>query len=170
MTSTAATPHLTARPYTHPHTTYLLHRLHQEQVTLYGFADDPSDTPASAFLPPNGLFLVACADNVPIACGGWQRRTSLTAEIKRMYVTPEFRGLGLGHRILSHLEDDAAEAGIRHMLLETGRDNAAALRLYIRRGYRFTEPYVAGRDPEINRALQRPLARVSRTSEQTGGI
>ena len=156
------TPHtvsarLIACPYTHPHARMLLHRLHKEQHELYGFADDPDDTPASDYAPPNGLFIVATLDTTPVACGGWRRRGAITAEIKRMYTLPDLRGHGLGLQVLRRLEDDARRAGIQHMLLETGRDNYQALRLYSTSGYTPTSPYVTGRNPVINRALRKSL-------------
>ncbi|MDT0321422.1 GNAT family N-acetyltransferase [Streptomyces millisiae] len=163
MTSTAPAPRLAPLPYTHPYAQRLLQRLYAEQLDLYGFADDPNDTSADDYVPPNGLFVIASLDHTPVACGGWRRRTSTTAEIKRMYATPEVRGLGLGHCILTHLEHHAATVGMRQMLLETGLRNTAALRLYTRTGYRPTKPYVPGRDPQVNRALHKPLIRLRPT-------
>lgn len=157
-TAHTVSPGLIACPYTHPHARMLLHHLHQEQHGLYGFADDPDDTPASDYNPPNGLFVIATLDTAPVACGGWRRRDAITAEIKRMYTLPALRGHGLGYQVLRHLELDARRAGIQHMLLETGRDNDQALRLYTASGYTATSPYVTGRNPVINRALRKSLS------------
>jgi GNAT superfamily N-acetyltransferase len=153
----AIAPRLIACSYTHPHARLLLRRLHHEQHELYGFADDPDDTPASDYTPPSGLFIVATLDTTPVACGGWRRRDAITAEIKRMYTLPALRGYGLGSQVLRHLENDARRAGFQNMLLETGRDNYQALRLYATSGYTPTSPYITGRNPVINRALRKSL-------------
>jgi GNAT superfamily N-acetyltransferase len=149
---------LTARPYTHPDVQQLVRRLHEEQLSAYGFADDPTDTPPADYLPPHGLFIVVTIDGAPVACGGWRHHDPVTGEIKRMYAVPQLRGHGLGYLVIRHLEDDARAAGIQRMLLETGRDNDRALRLYTRCGYTAINSYMPGRDPQINRALCKSLA------------
>ena len=72
------------------------------------------------FEPPRGAFFVAYRDGVPVATGAWRLRddvgafgTRRTAEVKRMYVAPAARGLGLARRMLARLEDTAAEVGPR---------------------------------------------------------
>jgi putative acetyltransferase len=56
-------------------------------------------------------------------------------EVKRMYVDPAFRGHRLGARLLAALEDGLRAEGFRLALLETGRHQAEAVRLYEREGY-----------------------------------
>ncbi len=56
-------------------------------------------------------------------------------EVKRMYVDPALRGRRLGVRLLSSLEDAMRADGLRLALLETGRDQTEAVRLYERAGY-----------------------------------
>ena len=58
-----------------------------------------------------------------------------TAELKRMYVIPSARGRGLSRRILTALEDQAAEFGATSVVLETGDRQIAALGLYESSGY-----------------------------------
>jgi GNAT superfamily N-acetyltransferase len=154
---------LAPTPYDHPDARTLTRALHAEQQALYGFADDPSDTPPEEFATPRGLFVIGNLQptGIAVACGGWRclKERTATAEIKRMYVTPDARGHGHARRLLQHLEQTAAEAGITRMLLETGRDNTGALALYASRGYRTIPPYVTGRDPQVNRALAKHLTR-----------
>lgn len=144
-------------PYDHDDATRLTARLHDEQRALYGFADEPHDTPTADFEAPHGAFLVARVDGRPVACGGWRLLDATTAEIKRMYVEPGLRGRALGHALLRRLEQLAAAAGASRVVLETGRDNTQALALYARAGYRSMPSYVPGRDPNINRALAKAL-------------
>ncbi|MFB7999732.1 GNAT family N-acetyltransferase [Streptomyces sp. NPDC056002] len=80
-----------------------------------------------------------------------------TAEIKRMYVSGDARGHGIGRYLLHHLERHAASRGATQIVLETGRRNTAALALYRRAGYLPCPSYVVGRDPRVNRAMTKPL-------------
>src|SRR5262249_27669377 len=63
------------------------------------------------------------------------------AEIKRMFVRPEFRGMKLGRRILEELENLARDSGLELVRLETGIHQAEALRLYERAGYQRRGPF-----------------------------
>ncbi|MEY9848324.1 GNAT superfamily N-acetyltransferase [Streptacidiphilus sp. BW17] len=145
-------------PYEHLDAQFLARELHRYQSDLYGFADDVAPTGDEGFDPPSGLFLVAYSDGAPVGCGGWRTLMPGTAEIKRMYVAPARRGHSLGHTILHTLEADARSAGATRMVLETGRDNHAALQLYARSGYHPVPSYVPGRNPDINRAMAKALA------------
>jgi ribosomal protein S18 acetylase RimI-like enzyme len=58
------------------------------------------------------------------------------AEIKRMGVAPPARGLGLGRRLLTEIERQAAEHGVRTLRLETNRSLTEAIGLYRAAGYR----------------------------------
>ncbi|MFX4293575.1 GNAT family N-acetyltransferase [Streptomyces bohaiensis] len=132
--------------------------LHQEQLAVYGTADDPGATDGTEFEAPDGLFLIArSANGSAIACGGWRTLNNTAAEIKRMYVAPPARGQGLGHLILTTLERDTAGRGFSEILLETGVHNTSALTLYAAAGYEPISSYVPGRNPEINRALRKTL-------------
>lgn len=149
---------LSAVPYDHPDARSLTQALRAEQVSLYGFADDPAVTPAAVFdASTDGTFVVAYAGGEPVGCGGVRRLDARTAEIKRMYAVPRARGHGIGRGILEHLERHAASFGADRVLLETGRHNTAALALYRRAGYEPCCSYVPGRDPSVNRAMAKRL-------------
>ncbi|WP_331732512.1 GNAT family N-acetyltransferase [Streptomyces sp. NBC_00015] len=164
MTAHTGTPHspstwsIDPAPYSSPAVQQILREFRASQVALYGYADDPSDTPPGEFVPPRGLFLLARDSAGQLrGCGGWHVLNPGTGEIKRMYVQPEARGRALGRQLLRLLEDDARDQGLDHMQLETGALNCAALALYEAHGYVPIPPYRLGRDPEINRALRKPL-------------
>lgn len=149
---------INAVSYDSPDACGLTQALHHEQIATYGRADDPEATDPAEFDPPNGAFLLATrADGTALACGGWRTAAPTTAEIKRMYVSPAARGHGLGRQILKSLEDDARRQGMSAVILETGVSNLPALALYTNCGYALIAPYVAGRDPRINRALGKAL-------------
>jgi GNAT superfamily N-acetyltransferase len=86
--------------------------------------------------PPTGLFLVATVDGVPVGCGALKFHGDHPAELKRMWVSPSARGLGLGRRLLAELEAQAVAHGVRTVRLETNRALREAISLYRSAGYR----------------------------------
>ncbi|MFB8034029.1 GNAT family N-acetyltransferase [Streptomyces sp. NPDC056004] len=149
---------MTPAPYDDPGVHQLLLGLYDEQRTMYGFADDPADTPVSQFVPPHGLFLlVQDEQGKALGCGGWWFLDTRTAEIKRMYVRPEARAQSLGREILLRLQADAKFRGATCTQLETGVANTAALALYRAQGYMPITSYRPDRNPDVNRALRKEL-------------
>jgi len=71
-----------------------------------------------------------------VGCGALRLHGDAPAEIKRMWVAREVRGVGLGRRILRELEDRARGLGAHAVQLETNRTLAEALALYRAAGYR----------------------------------
>jgi DNA-binding MarR family transcriptional regulator/GNAT superfamily N-acetyltransferase len=90
---------------------------------------------------PAGLLLVARLRGEPIGCGALKLHGRAPAEIKRMWVAPTARGLGVGRRILSELEDRARERGATHVRLETNRTLKEAGGLYRSAGFVEVEPF-----------------------------
>jgi GNAT superfamily N-acetyltransferase len=82
-----------------------------------------------------GTFLVARTAHRAIGCGAIRVLDPTTAEVKRMYVEPEFRGKGVGRAVLASLESAARELGVRRLVLETGIHQEEALSLYLRAGF-----------------------------------
>lgn len=89
---------------------------------------------------PHVIFCVARQDGRALGCGAAVLYDDY-AEIKRMYVHEEARGLGLGACILAHLEGEAAGRGVRTLRLETGVISHPARRLYEKCGYRRIGPF-----------------------------
>ena len=87
-------------------------------------------------VPPSGLLLVARLRGKPLGCGALKFHAGEPAELKRMWVAPEARGIGLGRRMLSELERHARVAGARVARLETNRALKEAIELYRSSGYR----------------------------------
>jgi DNA-binding MarR family transcriptional regulator/GNAT superfamily N-acetyltransferase len=90
----------------------------------------------SELTPPAGLLLVATLYAQPVGCGALKLSAAGPALIKRMWVAPAVRGLGLGRRILAELELAAVTAGARAARLETNRVLTEAITLYRAAGYR----------------------------------
>lgn len=83
-----------------------------------------------------GRFVVATSDGDPVACGGVQTIAPGVGEIKRMWVHPDWRGAGLGSRLLRHLEQLAADMGHDVVRLDTNGELGEAITMYGRAGYR----------------------------------
>ena len=101
-----------------------------------GISADPDE-----LTPPAGELLVARLRGRPIGCGALKFHGRAPAELKRMWVAPAARGLGLGRRLLRTLERHAADAGARSIHLETNRTLVEAIRLYRTAGYREVAPF-----------------------------
>ena len=106
-----------------------------------GFDPGAGGRDGSSLRPPDGAFVVLRSDHVPIGCGGLQRLDESTSEIKRMWIHPDWRGLGLGSRLLARLEALAREHGRVRVVLDTNETLAEAIALYERAGYRSIERY-----------------------------
>jgi DNA-binding MarR family transcriptional regulator len=89
----------------------------------------------------DGTYLVATSDGQPVACGGVRDLGGGVAEIKRMWVHAEWRGAGLGSRLLRDLEGLAARLGHDVVRLDTNGTLTEAIAMYERAGYRHIERY-----------------------------
>jgi DNA-binding MarR family transcriptional regulator len=104
--------------------------------------------PARSVLPdvgelvePAGLLLVARLRGEPVGCGGLRLFEGGLADVKRMWVAPSTRGLGLGRRLLRELEEHARRRGAVTIRLETNRALTEAIALYRSSGYVEVEPF-----------------------------
>src|ERR1044072_1984054 len=86
-------------------------------------------------------FFVLRDNGTPIGCGGVQFFGTEYGEIKRMYVRPQFRGLGFARLILDHLCEYSRSNGINVLRLETGIHQQDAITLYERAGFRLVAPF-----------------------------
>ena len=86
-------------------------------------------------------FFVIRQDGMAAGCGGVQLFGSEYGEIKRMYVRPQFRGLGLAKQMLEHLDAYVRERGSGLLRLETGIYQPEAIGLYERYGFQRTGPF-----------------------------
>jgi DNA-binding MarR family transcriptional regulator len=96
---------------------------------------------AGDLTPPAGVLIIARLDGRPIGCGALKVKDRDIGEIKRMWVSPDARGLGLGRRILEMLEALAKDFGLTTLRLETNRTLEEAQALYRTCGYLEVEPF-----------------------------
>jgi putative acetyltransferase len=118
----------------------LIERLNKYLTSLYP-AESNHLLSVEALQHHNVTFLTASVDSEVAGCGAFVNQGGEYAEIKRMFVLPEFRGIKLGRRILEELENIARASGIEFARLETGIHQAEALRLYERAGYQRRGPF-----------------------------
>lgn len=79
--------------------------------------------------------VVAYEDGKPVGCGAFKEYEPHMAEIKRMYVREENRGGGIAGKVLAELETWAKELNYQETILETGKKQPEAIRLYQKSGY-----------------------------------
>jgi putative acetyltransferase len=140
-----------------PEVIALIADLDAYQLTLY----PPESVYAldlASLKQPNVLFTVARnADGAAVGCGAMVV-TPEFAEVKRMYVRPEARGQGLARRMLTTLEQAAAQRGSSVYALETGPAQPEAIALYEQLGYQRCGPYGDYRDDPLSVFMRKQVA------------
>ena len=119
-------------PWDDPQAAELRERQRVEIERRYGPDSEPGPLPSAADV---AVFLVAYVAGEPVGCGALRPLSDAAAEIKRMFVAPEWRGKGVSVRVLDGLEQYAREQGWLALRLETGPKQPEAIRLYERAGY-----------------------------------
>jgi len=104
-------------------------------------------------------FFLIRVNGVPAGCGAVKLIDGEYAEIKRMYVRPQFRGTGLARSMLRHLSDYAQAQGIELLRLETGIYQPDAIGLYERAGFRLIPPFGEYREDPLSRFYEKRLER-----------
>jgi GNAT superfamily N-acetyltransferase len=140
----AASVHITPTDPEHPDAQYCLAEYVAElnRRSTRGF--DPSvgaTAPPHEVRPPAGQFFVAYLQGEPIGCGGVKHHANAPAEIKRMWIAPQARGLGLGRRLLDTLEACAGQGGAEVARIETSAALIEALSLYRSTGWEEVPPF-----------------------------
>ncbi|MES4901549.1 MULTISPECIES: GNAT family N-acetyltransferase [unclassified Streptomyces] len=108
------------------------------------------EMPSDDLTPPHGMFLVAQHDGEPAGCAGVRLLDGgSTAELKRVFVRPAKRGLGVGAVLLAAAEAAARELGAERAVLETRLDLREARALYARYGYVDVPPFREGPYTEV---------------------
>ncbi|MBX3063986.1 MAG: GNAT family N-acetyltransferase [Anaerolineae bacterium] len=108
-------------------------------------------------LKQNVAFFVIRMDGVPAACGGVKLYDEY-GEVKRMYVRPQFRGLGLARLMLEHLANHTLHHGISVLRLETGIYQTDAIKLYERYGFQRIPPFGDYFDDPVSLCYEKRLS------------
>ncbi len=161
-------------PFDHPDAQRLIAEVQQVYVVRYG-GQDSTPTDAAEFAAPRGVFVIGYLDGRAVACGGWRAHDGDEpdfcdgdAELKRMYVVPAARGLGLARCLLADLERRAAAAGRRRLVLETGTKQPEAIGLYTSAGYSETRKFGVFRCEPDSRCFAKELPEAATLSDRLG--
>jgi ribosomal protein S18 acetylase RimI-like enzyme len=99
--------------------------------------------------PPTGVFYLVKVGSKLAGMGGLRYVQPGVAEIKRIYIRPEFRGMKLGEHMMERLLKDAKSFGYQRVCLESGPFMKSAHRLYERNGFRDCDIYEGVEVPEV---------------------
>jgi GNAT superfamily N-acetyltransferase len=131
-----------------------------ELDTRYGSDDhEPGAAPTAEDIT---VFLVARnREGTAVACGALRQLDAASAEIKRMFVLPDYRGSGAATAVLRSLEAEAARLGLSELKLETGTAQPDAIRFYEREGYRLIDNFGPYAGEPLSVCYARPLAQAA---------
>jgi GNAT superfamily N-acetyltransferase len=102
-------------------------------------------------------FFIIRDNGTPIGCGGMQFFGSDYGEIKRMYIRPQYRGLGFAKMMLAHLFEYSRSNGINVLRLETGIHQHEAIALYERAGFRSIPPFGEYKPDPLSRFYEKQI-------------
>jgi DNA-binding MarR family transcriptional regulator/GNAT superfamily N-acetyltransferase len=128
-----------------PDARYCLRSYVEELARRFDTGFDPAQSISASdeeMTLPKGLLLVASTQGSPVGCGALKLHPETRiGEVKRMWVSPDVRGLGLGRRLLERLAAEATARGMEILRLETNRTLAEARRLYETAGFVEVDPF-----------------------------
>lgn len=102
-------------------------------------------------------FFITRHDGVLAGCGGIELFGVEYGEIKRMYVRPQFRGLGLAKLMLDHLAAYAQERDVHLLRLETGIHQNEAIALYEQMGFQRIPPFGIYKEDPLSRFYEKHI-------------
>ena len=95
--------------------------------------------------------IVVYDNNIPVACAGFKKYNDDCAEVKRVFVKEEYRGMGISKELMEMLEKQARKRGFRYFILESGEPLVSAMALYRKIGYRVIPNY--GQYVDMNESI-----------------
>ena len=112
------------------------------------------DPGADSYRPPQGRFLVAWSDDLPVGCVALRPLDDRTAEVKRLWVHASARGQGLSRRLMAAIEAEARGVGYQRLRLDTNSALTEAIALYRATGWTDIAPYTT---PPADVWMEKPL-------------
>ena len=109
-------------------------------LDFQGFDEELANLPGD-YVPPKGYLLLAEYKGQLAGCVALRQLEESICEMKRLYVRPEFRGLGIGKALAQFVIEQARTIGYTYMRLDTAPSMQAARALYLSLGFRQISPY-----------------------------
>ena len=110
-------------------------------LCFQGFEEELRSLPGK-YAPPDGRLLIAFDGDSAAGCIALRRFDATRCEMKRLYVSPTYRGRGLGVLLIEKVMDEARRIGYEKMLLDTYPPKMEkAVKLYVSHGFRPIAPY-----------------------------
>ncbi|MEP6699290.1 MAG: GNAT family N-acetyltransferase [Verrucomicrobiota bacterium] len=113
------------------------------------------------FASARSAFVIANVNGAVAGCGAIRPLQDNVAEVRRMFVEPKMRQLGIGRKIMSALEEIARELKYDALQLETGLRQPPAIRLYESAGYERIAPYGRYRDDPLSVCFKKNLSNLA---------
>jgi GNAT superfamily N-acetyltransferase len=109
-------------------------------LDFQNFQEELANLPGQ-YAPPGGCLFIALHDNEPMGCVGLRKVENNVCEMKRLYVRPRYRGLGIGRVLADTIVQEASKKGYGRMRLDTVPNMKAARKLYLSMGFKEIAPY-----------------------------
>jgi GNAT superfamily N-acetyltransferase len=121
------------------------------------FYEQIQSDPDTSYQLPNGTFILAQVNGKEAGCVGIKRFSDAYCEMKRMFIRPEFRGLGIGRIMCAYVIERSKALGYRKIYLDTNAEMESAVRLYYHMGFKSIAPYC------INERRMNPISGMSQS-------
>ena len=135
----------------------LCHTLDDFLNQLVGGAENRAEYVSYNALDDIHDVIVIYDGDYPIGCAGFKKYDDTCAEVKRVFIRQEYRGLGISHRLMALLEAAAKEQGYRYVILESGAPLIAAMSLYTKSGYERIPNYGPYKDMKESICMKKTL-------------
>lgn len=109
-------------------------------LAYQGFDTELASLPG-AYAPPHGRLLLAMVDETAAGCVALRPLSDTICELKRLYVRPAFRHLGLGRYLTRYMLNEASTIGYEYIRLDTLPSMHSAIHLYESLGFVRCAPY-----------------------------
>ena len=109
-------------------------------LSFQDFQKELDDLPGD-YAAPSGRLLLGFYDSDPAGCVALRRISDEICEMKRLFVRPQCRGLGIGKALATKVIEEAREIGYRRIRLDTVPAMQTAIELYVSLGFREIAPY-----------------------------
>ena len=110
-------------------------------LSFQDFAAELAALPGK-YAPPDGAVIIARLQGTPCGCVALRRIDQNACEMKRLYVRPDTRGLGIGAELVKRIIDLARSKGYRSMRLDTLPSMKSAVSLYRLAGFKEIPAYI----------------------------